>query len=235
MTFIQAYQLLFSFTKSRHHFQPSLRHVKIFNETHFNARCSRDMAKAKDKAIKGGQTQRHLRSRISYLYQAAAHLAENANKRIGNEAFQVIKDGKSSEEKDPSLVTESTIEPNFAKPTTKTDDGGELLARKHCRRNPTAPTSELLTHLRAVSRKSQIRLTPDIKNSICKRCDNLLLNGSTSTSFVDNQSRNRSKPWADVLVVMCTTCGTAKRFPAGARRQLKRRKRPKLPKVESCE
>ncbi|KAI9768944.1 MAG: hypothetical protein M1840_004540 [Geoglossum simile] len=83
----------------------------------------------------------------------------------------------------------------------------------------------LLSSLRAISRKGQIRLSPSIKRSICKRCETLLIPGSTSTHRVDNPSRGRKKPWADVLVVRCIACGTEKRFPVGAKKQLRRKLR----------
>ena len=74
--------------------------------------------------------------------------------------------------------------------------------------------------------KSQIRLSPAIKRSLCKRCDALLVSGSDSTSRLENKSRGGKKPWADVLVVTCNSCGTVKRFPVGAKRQSKRAERP---------
>lgn len=75
----------------------------------------------------------------------------------------------------------------------------------------------LINQLKGVSRKSVIRLDRNIKRSICKRCDELLLDGKSSSKQIENRSASRrSKPWADVLVVKCETCGTSKRFPVGA-------------------
>lgn len=82
----------------------------------------------------------------------------------------------------------------------------------------------LISHLKGVSRKSVMRLHKDIKRSICKGCDELLVPGKTSVEFMENTSKNAAKPCADVLVVKCRTCDTTKRFPIGAdsRRSRKR-------------
>ncbi|KAI0458426.1 RNAse P Rpr2/Rpp21/SNM1 subunit domain-containing protein [Xylaria acuta] len=77
----------------------------------------------------------------------------------------------------------------------------------------------LLTDLRATSLKSQIRLSPAMKRTICKFCDTLLIEGETSTSVVENKSKHGRKPWADVLVVKCNACHGVKRFPVRAPRQ----------------
>lgn len=72
-----------------------------------------------------------------------------------------------------------------------------------------------LSNARAVAKKSVLRISPAIKRTICKRCDALLIPGTTSTHRVENNSRNGRKPWADVLVVECEGCGAVKRFPVG--------------------
>ena len=74
-------------------------------------------------------------------------------------------------------------------------------------------TTRLLTHLRCVSRKSQIRLQPKVKRTICKRCDALLIPGKTSSESIVNSSKGSQKPPADVLEIRCKKCGTVKRFP----------------------
>ncbi|EXJ72262.1 uncharacterized protein A1O5_04766 [Cladophialophora psammophila CBS 110553] len=74
--------------------------------------------------------------------------------------------------------------------------------------------NRLLMHLRGVSRKSQIRLAPRLKHSICKRCDALLIPGETMTEKVVNPSKGGTKPWADLFEIRCDKCGTIKRFPS---------------------
>ncbi|KAI8950442.1 RNAse P Rpr2/Rpp21/SNM1 subunit domain-containing protein [Xylaria longipes] len=86
----------------------------------------------------------------------------------------------------------------------------------------------LLTDLRATSLKSQIRLSPAVKHSICKFCDTLLIEGETSTSVVENKSKHGKKPWADVLVVKCNACHGVKRFPVQAPRQKRRPQREQV-------
>jgi ribonuclease P protein subunit RPR2 len=80
-------------------------------------------------------------------------------------------------------------------------------------------STRLLNHLRGVSRKSQVRLAPRMKHTLCKRCDCLLIAGRTSSGMTVNPSKNGSKPWADTFEVRCNRCGTVKRFPVGANRQ----------------
>lgn len=74
----------------------------------------------------------------------------------------------------------------------------------------------LVNQMKGVGRKSVIRLHKHTKRSVCKRCDELLVDGKNAVREVENKSRNQSKPWADVHVVKCLTCGTSKRFPIGA-------------------
>ena len=83
----------------------------------------------------------------------------------------------------------------------------------------------LASQLRGVSLKSQIRLSQDVKRSICKICNTPLLQGKTSDTRTENLSRGSKKPWANVLVTSCRTCGTQKRFPTGATRQKKKEER----------
>lgn len=97
--------------------------------------------------------------------------------------------------------------------------------------NPTEILSRVLAKdLRSVAMKSQIRLSTVVKHSICKNCHTVLQEGSTCTKEVENRSKGGKKPWADVNLVKCLTCGLASRFPVAAKRQ----KRKTL-RVESTE
>lgn len=132
---------------------------------------------------------RPIYSRMSYLYQAAAFLAQqNLNGEAG-----------------PSRIGAADAE-------TKTHAGGAngVMARR------------LLSDLRAVSLKTQIRIDPSIKRAVCKFCDSILVEGQSCTSAVENKSKNSRKPWADVLVLKCRTCGHEKRFPVSSPRQKRR-------------
>lgn len=100
-------------------------------------------------------------------------------------------------------------------------DGDEFGAS----RVPSAP-HRLISHLRSVALKSQIRLSRQIKRSICKNCDAVLVGGESCRVYPENRSKGGKKPWADMVIVQCNACRTAKRFPVGATRQLKKNERP---------
>ncbi|KAK7426803.1 hypothetical protein QQZ08_006704 [Neonectria magnoliae] len=81
---------------------------------------------------------------------------------------------------------------------------------------------QMISSMRAVSLKAQIRQSPALKRTICKFCDTLLIEGQTCNSTVENDSKGGRKPWADLLTIRCKTCGNAKRYPVNAPRQKRR-------------
>jgi len=81
--------------------------------------------------------------------------------------------------------------------------------------------------MRAISLKTQMRMSPGLKRTVCKFCDALLVEGETSTSAIENKSKGGRKPWADVLIIRCSTCGGEKRFPVESRRQPRKPHRPR--------
>lgn len=83
----------------------------------------------------------------------------------------------------------------------------------------------LANQLKAVSLKAQIRLSRDMKRSMCKVCSTPLLPDTSSEARIENKSRAAKKVCADVLVVRCRNCQTEKRFPVGAPRQIKKAQR----------
>lgn len=187
------------------------------------------MAQPKAKAQKG-VAQKHLHSRISYLYQAATCLADQA---VGQGTSKIGSDSSKPRQEDDSrnaisapeaVPGKDPVEMSTFRGDRKLEAKSQILSSS----NNSAVSRQLLTHLRVISLKSQIRLTPTIKHGICKRCDLLLVPGSTSTIYIENKSRRGRKSWADVLVVTCFACGTEKRLPVGAKRQLKRQARPTL-------
>lgn len=130
---------------------------------------------------------KHVYSRVSYLYQAATLLsATTSTERVaGTDHTELSTDTR------PDLVAFS---------------------------NDQAPSKQprfLINHLRSISLKSQTRLHPEVKRSLCKHCDALLIPGNTSTVTVENASKDGRKPWADVLVITCNACRVTKRFPVG--------------------
>lgn len=84
---------------------------------------------------------------------------------------------------------------------------------------------QLGADLQQVSRKAQLRLAVDLKRSMCKSCNTILIPGQTATQTMQNHSRGGKKPWADVLVVQCRFCSSRKRFPVGSAQQLNKSKR----------
>ena len=143
------------------------------------------MAKSKASKSVPGIPQKHLHARISYLSQAAAYLV--------------------SSEQNSRLKLSTTIEGH--QPRIAQSKKNNRLTYKESR--------NLSSLLKAVSLKSQIRLTPELKHSLCKRCDSPLVPAATNDISITNDSRHGEKPWADVLVVACGFCGVAKRHPIG--------------------
>jgi ribonuclease P protein subunit RPR2 len=166
------------------------------------------MAKVKVSKDAGKFPNKALHSRISYLYQAATYLATQ-QKQHSKAAIEPSKnEGSGWQSHDAAGMTETEMRTPF-------DSDASL-----------QPASRrLISDLRTVSLKAQIRMSPAIKYSTCKNCDTLLIDGSTCTSQVDNTSKRGKKPWADILVRRCNTCGTAKRFPVAAERQKRRPRR----------
>ncbi|KAI1125602.1 RNAse P Rpr2/Rpp21/SNM1 subunit domain-containing protein [Nemania abortiva] len=154
------------------------------------------MAKTK---TTGSVPNRHLYSRLSYLHQAAAFLGS----QVGNT---------------PDPKSKSSTLDHLGGDGTHVD-ASKYSAPDQLRLNL---ARHLLTDLRVTSLKSQIRLSPAIKHTICKFCDTLLIEGETSTSVVENKSKGCKKPWADILVVKCNTCNGVRRFPVQAPRQKRR-------------
>ncbi|KAJ2990558.1 hypothetical protein NUW58_g2889 [Xylaria curta] len=158
----------------------------------------------------GSVPNRHLYSRLSYLHQAAAFLGSQTGHAHD-----------SHPEPSASHRLDGQGNVSYAPASTAADQLRLELAR------------HLLTDLRATSLKSQIRLSPAIKHTICKFCDAFLIEGETSTSVVENKSKHGKKPWADVLVVKCKTCHGVKRFPVQALRQKRRPQREHVSEGQS--
>jgi ribonuclease P protein subunit RPR2 len=87
---------------------------------------------------------------------------------------------------------------------------------------------QLGSDLQNVSRKGQVRLSPELKRTICKTCNTVLIPGRTATQAIENESKGGKKSWADVLVITCALCTSKKRFPIGAKRQRKKSERQPL-------
>jgi len=156
------------------------------------------MGKGKgNKAGKGGDNvpNKAVHSRINYLQQAAVLLASTSTTPTQ----------QAGKHQQPS--SESNDEPS-----TST--------------NPLHSMSRhLVKDLRSIARKKRIRLSPDVKRTLCKYCDSVLIDGKTCESTVENKSREGRKPWADVLVRKCLTCGKEKRDPINTKRPSRKTRR----------
>ncbi|KAF4945126.1 hypothetical protein FGADI_12182 [Fusarium gaditjirri] len=159
---------------------------------------------AKGKEPKGVQN-RIIYSRASYLYQAASYLTKQSS--TGQDAAT-----KSSTPNGHSISPQARNEERALKNMSR----------------------QAISDLRAVTLKAQIRRSPAMKQTICKFCDTLLVEGDTCTSTVENASKGGRKPWADILNINCKTCGNVKRYPVYAPRQ-KRKHMRKLDYKEGTE
>lgn len=145
--------------------------------------------------------------RLSFMYQAATYLAA-----VSADQSQAS-DQAALQKTDPDIRMEI--------------DGQDVDHSNAEKNRRTATQTRNMSHrvladFRSVSLKSQIRVSPAMKRTICKFCDTLLVEGQTCASTVENPSKGGRKPWADVLVMTCHTCHHVKRFPVNAPRQPRR-------------
>ncbi|PYI03500.1 Rpr2-domain-containing protein [Aspergillus sclerotiicarbonarius CBS 121057] len=191
------------------------------------------MAKAKVKGKKdsAGGAHSHIRARINYLYNAATFLQSVATPHTQQ---QIDK----TDEKENDTVTQASarIVPQMANPEIVSEKGSAGLASQASTEHLPQLSRVYMSQMRGVSLKTQLRLPVDVKRAFCKRCDTRLIPGVTCMQETRNASRGRKKPWADVLVVRCSTCGTEKRFPQAEKRSKKlserRKEIPQQPKEE---
>jgi ribonuclease P protein subunit RPR2 len=174
------------------------------------------MARAKPKEISFRVPNRHTHSRMAFLFQAANYLANIPPPSCSAAVAPAVGDQA------VSYSTSLQTEPNDTDcPTNGTNPGLSGPSVQHRIGFPAYYGSHLLT----ITRKSQAKLSTHVKRSLCKVCSSLLIPGKTSSARIENKSRGGKKPWADVLVVECLSCGSSKRFPVGAKRQTKKKLR----------
>ncbi|KAL2876150.1 hypothetical protein SGCOL_008692 [Colletotrichum sp. CLE4] len=151
------------------------------------------MAKPKSESLPN----RHAYTRVSYLHQAASYLA----------TVQV-------------QIPDADADADSSQPHK---DAHQLAARLQKLRSTNEKVARrFVSDIRAVSLKAQIRPSPSVKQMMCKFCDSLLIEGKSCATTVENLSKGGKKPWADVMVTKCRTCGNVKRFPVSAPRQKRR-------------
>ncbi|PLN86082.1 Rpr2-domain-containing protein [Aspergillus taichungensis] len=180
------------------------------------------MAKPKTKKPNTGGANSHIRARLEYLNKAAAFLQSTAQLPGPPTSDSDTPNNRNEDDMDltPNTarvvplvtgvtgVTDQTPQNNL-KTTTTTPQHLIQLSRGY------------ISQMRGVSLKTRTRLPIDVKRSFCKRCDTILALGINSTQEIQNASRGRRKPWADVRVVRCGTCQTEKRFPQTEKRSRK--------------
>jgi ribonuclease P protein subunit RPR2 len=187
------------------------------------------MAKTKEPKVPKRVPNKHLHARVSYLYQAASFLS--------------LRNEPDSQDQKETKETRESEASNAILASAETSSGQEIKDTKHAALSASSqiPQSSLAlflgSQLRSVSQKSQIRLSHDLKRSLCKSCNALLIPGQSSSTKIENKSKNGKKPWADVLLIECQTCGAIKRFPVGSKRQERKAERvkPKLDSVKAIE
>lgn len=162
-----------------------------------------------------GIQNRHIYSRASYLYQAASYLA--------NCAHQTKTTARNGDDEDNTKRDEQSVAVVCDGFTHSKQERKAVINLSH----------QVISDMRSVSLKAQIRQSPTIKQTICKYCDAVQIEGKTCRSIVENRSKGGRKPWADVLVTRCDTCGNVKRYPISAPRQKRKSLRaPKTPDRE---
>lgn len=159
---------------------------------------------AKGTKVAKGIPNKHIHARIAYLNQVATYLALQQSPKTAENTSKIANEGVSE------AVTVANT--NTKSGTDQSSHAGVSLANRGL---PYLFT----THLRAVSRKSQISLSQDMKRSLCKVCNGPLVPGQTSAVHMENSSKGGKKPWANVQVIRCLNCDSDKRFPLGALRQ----------------
>lgn len=145
-------------------------------------------------------------ARISYLYQASHYLSSLARPEASPRRHEDLKN--TTNNSCISSTAESAQDQNFSQTQRLTG-----LANSYA------------SQISSISRKSSVKVSRDAKRSMCKSCKSLLRPGASSQSWIENKSKEKKKPWADVLVTKCLSCGFEKRYPIGAKRQLRKEER----------
>lgn len=151
------------------------------------------MAKAKPSV-----PNRHIYSRASYMYQAAHYLATaprtSSNEPSTSHEHSAANDVQQQQQQQQQMQTKAALN----------------LSR------------QLISDMKSVTLKTLIRQSPAMKRSVCRFCSTVQIEGETCHSWVQNASKGGSKPWADVLVIRCSTCQNVKRYPVDCPRQKRR-------------
>ena len=185
------------------------------------------MAKGKGKNVNS-----HLRARLDYLHKAATYLHSTTIASKLPQTQQSDNENNASDEKrDIENISTRTV-PQILSPGATASAvetvSGSVSKKQEPNLNRLPNLSRAyISQLRGISLKTQLRLPQEVKRSFCKRCDTLLVSGVSCMQGIRNASREGKKPWADVRVVRCTTCGTEKCYPQAGKRSKKLAERKK--------
>ncbi|KAI4281680.1 MAG: hypothetical protein L6R38_003498 [Xanthoria sp. 2 TBL-2021] len=168
-------------------------------------------------------TRKPVDARVSYLYRAAKYFA---GIRLDNQSNTT---GPGLDPLENHQISTTSTSGSVPVNSMALDDQSAEVTREGSREFSSnydkSSIRTMLSHLKGISKKGSNSVPSAIKRSICKRCNLLLIDGRNSSKRLENKSRGAKKPWADVLAVTCHSCGTAKRFPVGAKRQPRRNDR----------
>lgn len=187
------------------------------------------MAKGKGKNVNS-----HLRARLDYLHKAAAYLHSTRIASKQQQTQQSNTENNASDEKREVETGSTRTVPQILSPGATAVAVEKASGSVNQKQEPTLDrlpnlSRAYISQLRGISLKTQLRLPQEVKRSFCKRCDTLLVPGVSCMQEIRNTSREGKKPWADVRVVRCTTCGTEKRYPQAEKwsKKLAERKKEK--------
>ncbi|KAJ9206497.1 hypothetical protein DTO164E3_738 [Paecilomyces variotii] len=170
------------------------------------------MAKQKAKKDVSARGPPHIRARLEYLRKAAVYIQSASTSRLRPDQ---------NDNTDEQMTDGVHTEPEIVESSETRDGHQESDQPTHNQNRTLCIPRQFISQMRGVSLKSQMRLPIEVKRSFCKRCDIILVPGFNCVERIENASRGRKKPWADVRVVRCTACGTEKRFPQTDRRSKK--------------
>ena len=131
-----------------------------------------------------------------------------------------------------SYLHQAAVLLNYQGLTHSASANASQLPKTH-KSQPCAAAAQKISHclvkdMRAVCLKAQIRQSPATKRTVCKYCDTLLIEGQNCHTVVENASKEQAKPWVDVLVIQCETCGNKKRYPISLPKQQRKAQRKKV-------
>lgn len=175
----------------------------------------------KAKSLKEGKNAKnaksHFKARMEFLDKAANYLQAASTATVPVSVPEPTKAAERDVQKTRDREAGEHMVPEHTLNTS-----AKQVVRSETNKKTLANISRVyISHMRGVSLKTLTRLPIPTKRSFCKRCETPLTSGVSSSQEIQNASRGRKKPWADVEVLRCLVCGTEKRFPKTGRKSKK--------------